>query len=220
MKKAAFILIAPLLATTLFAQSEKFVKAMEPKVNAVDTTHSTEALVDLANSFERIADAEKTQWTAYYYAALAHINAGLMIASANGLNGGISDKTDPEADKAETLLSKAEALSKDNSEIWVLKKQIATLRMMGDPMSRYMVYGPAAAEALATAKKLNPDNPRVYLLEGQDLYFTPEQFGGDKQEAKKRFEEALNKYETYKPETSIDPSWGSGQAKYFLSQIK
>jgi len=62
--------------------------------------------------------------------------------------GGNADKVDPLADKAEKLLNKAEELSKDNSEIYVVKKLIASLRMLGDVRNRYMTYGPVAAEAL------------------------------------------------------------------------
>lgn len=219
MKKQFLLAAAALVAITSFSQSEKYTKAMEQLVIAVDTTYSTDGLNNLANSFQRIADAEKNQWLPYYYSALAHVTAGLMMGGANGMAGGMADKTDPEANKAEELVNKAEALSKDNSEIWIVKKQIATLRMMGDPMNRYMTYGPAAAEALATAKKLDPENPRVYLLEGQDKFYTPEQFGGSKEEAKKLFEAALKKYEAFKPESTIHPSWGAGQAKYFLSGV-
>lgn len=220
MKKLFLITLTLVLSSATFAQNEKFIKAMEPKVVAIDTTHSTDGLLDLANSFERIAEAEKTQWLPYYYAALAHVNAGLMMGSANGMAGGMADKTDPHADKAEQLLNKAITLTTDNSEIWIVKKQIATLRMMADPMNRYMTYGPAAAQALEQAKKLNPENPRVYLLEGQDKFYTPEQFGGSKTEAKKMFEEAMKKYETFKPESSIHPAWGAGQVKYFMSQMQ
>jgi len=216
MKKLIFLFVCTFIVAASFAQSEKFVKAMEPKVMAVDTTHSPDGLKELANAFERIADAEKTQWLPYYYAALAHINAGLM----SSMSGPDASITDPIADKAEALLNKAEALSKDNSEIYVVKKQIATLRMMADPMSRYMTYGPAAAQALEMAKKLNPENPRVYLLEGQDKFYTPEQFGGSKTEAKKLFEEAMKKHEAFKPESSIHPVWGKSQIQYFMSQVK
>jgi cytochrome c-type biogenesis protein CcmH/NrfG len=87
-------------------------------------------------------------------------------------------------------------------------------------MNRYMQYGPVAQQALETAKKLNPENPRAYLLEGQDKFFTPEQYGGSKEEAKKLFEEALKKYEAFKPATAIDPNWGRGTTQYFLGQIK
>jgi hypothetical protein len=192
---------------------------MEPKVAALDTTHTTQNLMDLANSFERIADTEKSQWLPYYYAALANVNAGFMMAMANGGMGGNADQTDPLADKADNLLKKAEELSKNNSEIWIVKKMIATLRLMGDPMNRYMTYGPEGATALETAKKLNPENPRVYLLEGQDKFYTPEQFGGSKEEAKKLFDEAEKKFGSFKPESSIHPAWGKAQLGYFKSQI-
>ena len=193
---------------------------MEQKLAGFDSTRSTEGLQELANSFERIAEAEKTQWLPYYYAALSNVNLGFNYAIAAGPMGGNADKVDPLADKAEKLLNKAEELSKDNSEIYVVKKLIASCRMLGDVMNRYMTYGPVAVEALATAKKLNPENPRVYVLEGTDLYNTPEQYGGNKTEAKRLLEEALKKYETFKPESSIHPAWGKGQAQYFLSQIK
>jgi hypothetical protein len=115
---------------------------------------------------------------------------------------------------------KAEALSKENSEIFVLKKMIASLRMLADPMNRWQTYGPQAAEFLQQAKKLNPDNPRVYYLEGQDKFYTPEEFGGSKTEAKTLFEESMKKYETFKPESPIHPQWGLTQVKYFYSQYK
>jgi hypothetical protein len=133
---------------------------------------------------------------------------------------GMGDKTDPVADKAENLLKKAEELSKDNSEIYCVKKMIASLRLIADPQNRYMTYGPAAEEALAKAKSLNPANPRVTLLEAQDKFFTPEQFGGSKAQAKVLFEEAIKKYEAFKPESSLHPTWGESQARYFLSEIK
>jgi hypothetical protein len=70
---------------------------------------------------------------------------------------------------------------------------------------------------LEEAKKLDPENPRVYLQEGIDKYYTPEQFGGSKAEAKQLFQEAAKKMETFKPASSIHPSWGASQIKYFLS---
>jgi hypothetical protein len=221
MKKTIFILSAMLVASFSFAQMpEKFVKAMEAKVPAVDTTISVQGLIDLANSFERIAEAEKNQWLPYYYAAYCNATAGLMIGSDGDIMVAKADKTDPYADKAEKLISKAEALEKNSSEIFVIKKMIATLRMMGDVMSRAQTYMPEAASMLAEAKKLNPDNPRVYILEAQDKYFTPEQFGGSKEEAKVLFEKAKQLFETFKPASTVHPNWGKGSVTYFLSQYK
>jgi len=219
MKKVLSLLVASLLAIASFAQSEKYTKAMEALVAGVDTTRSHDALLTQANSFERIANAEKTQWLPFYYAALANINAGYSFT----MDGGFGDKSgdiDPLADKAEALITKAEELSKDNSEIWVIKKMLASLRLLANPMARYQQYGPVATAALETAKRLNADNPRVYLLEAQDLYFTPEQYGGDKVQAKKNFEMAMSKFGIYKPQSTIHPNWGLTQTKYFLAEIK
>jgi hypothetical protein len=209
----SFIVFGP-----VFSQSEKYTKAMEEKVALVNSAATLENWKELANSFERIGDVEKDQWLPYYYASLSRVMSGYMISK--GQAGGFADKTDPEADKAEQLLLKAESLTKENSEIWCVKKMIATLRMSADPMTRYQSYGLAAAEALAKAKQLDPQNPRVYLLEGQDKFYTPEQFGGNKTEAKSLFEESIKKHETFKPVSSIYPNWGLGQAKYFHAQCQ
>ena len=218
MKKIILSFAVIVFAATAFAQSEKFLKAMEDKVAAIDTTWDGAKLKDLSAAFERIADAEKTQWLPYYYAALAQVNMGFTL-SEDG-KPAPADKIDPIADKAEQLINKADELNKNNSEIYIVKKMIANLRMAPGEMERYMKYGPEGAKALETAKKLNPENPRVLLLEGQDKYYTPEQYGGSKTEAKKLFEQALVKFDAFKPASSIDPKWGKGVTQYFLGQIK
>jgi hypothetical protein len=216
MKKLIITSVFLLSMVLVFAQSEKYVKTMEARIAAMDTIRQSDGFVELANAFERIGDAEKNQWLPYYYAAFSALQAGYTINGAQ--MGGNADKLDPLTDKAEALLNKADALSKNNSEIYVMRKMIASLRMLGDPMNRYMQYGPIASEALAVAQKLNPDNPRIYLMMGQDKFYTPEQFGGSKAEAKKLFELALQKFETFKPESSLSPNWGKNMTQYFLSQ--
>jgi hypothetical protein len=219
MKKILVAFAIFITGNNLYSQtSEKYVKAMENLVPAVDTSIHVDGLAEMAGAFQRIGDAEKTQWLPYYYAALSQVSLGYMLMG--GQMGGDAAKIDPVADKAEEMLNKAEALSKDNSEIYVVKKMIASLRLMVDPMNRYMTFGPAAAAALETAKKLNPENPRVYLQEGIDKFYTPEQFGGSKTEAKELFEITLKKLEAQKPANSIDPTWGRNTANYHLSQIK
>jgi hypothetical protein len=216
MKKFLLFIAFSISMTTIFAQSEKYMKAMQDKMVAVDTTMRSDALLSLSASFERIGDAEKTQWLPYFYAALTQVNAGYMMMG--GSQQGLAEKMDPIADKAEALLNKAEALKPDNSEIYVVKKMIANIRMWADPMNRYMTYGPIASQALAKAKQLNPENPRVYLLEAEDKLYTPEQFGGSKTAAKELFHVALAKFASFKTETAIDPNWGKGRTEFGLKR--
>jgi hypothetical protein len=146
--------------------------------------------------------------------------SGYMMQEPGKTSAASSTQIDLLADKAETLLSKAEAIEKDNADIFCIKKMIATLRMGVDPMTRWQTYGPKAAEALARAKTLDASNPRIYLLEGQDMFYTPEQFGGSKAKAKQLFDEAQRKFEIQKPKSSIHPHWGLNQVSYFQSLIK
>lgn len=217
MKKVLLCLSFFAMLVTGNAQSDKYRQAMVARVAAIDTTYTPAGLVALANNFERIGEAEKTQWLPFYYTALAHVNSGLMQANAGGAS---ADVTDPVADKAEAALNKAAALAADNAEIQIVRKMIANLRMMADPMSRYMTYGPIGAQALEKAKTMSPNNPRIFMLEGQDKFFTPEQFGGSKTEAKALFETAMQKFDTFKPESELHPAWGKRVVQYFLGQLK
>jgi hypothetical protein len=217
MKKVVVFAAALFAVASVSAQNEKYLKAMQENVSKLDDIHTAQGWTEVGNNFQRIADAEKNQWLPYYYVALSNVMTGYFQGTVHqSPNPAV---TDPLADKAEEALNKAEALSKNNSEIFIVKKMIATLRMMADPQNRWQTYGPQAAEALQRAKALNPENPRVYMLEGQDKFYTPEQFGGSKAEAKTLFEQSAKKFESFKPESAIHPQWGLSQVKYFQSQI-
>jgi hypothetical protein len=215
MKKISILTFFLVAVSFGFAQSEKYTKKMTELLVQMDSTRTVDQWNGLATTFERVGDAEKTQWLPYYYAALSKLNAATFEMGGNmGDNTAIAD---PAADKAEALLNKALTMTKETSETWIIKKMIASTRMMGNPMQRYMQYGPKAAEALATAKKLDANNPRAYLLEAQDKYYTPEQFGGSKTEAKKLFTKVVELCKTFKPETALHPNWGLNAANYFLN---
>lgn len=219
MKKLLFVIVLAVAANFSFAQGgDKYVKAMESRIAMMDSTQGTDPWKDLGSAFERIGDAEKTQWLPYYYSAFCHAVAAYSFWT--GQPGNLADKIDPEADKADEQLNKAIALSKETSETWIIKKMIASVRMLGDVMSRYMTYGPQATEALNKAKEMDPNNPRVYLLEGEDKFQTPEQYGGSKTEAKVLFDKSKGLYASFKPESSIHPNWGLPRLNYYLSQYK
>lgn len=214
MKKLISIISSVVITVSAFGQNEKMIKAMTAPVASLDTLRSAESWTSAANQFQRIADAEKTEWLPYYYAAYSNVMSGFMIGA------GKADKTDPLADKAEAMINKAAELNKKSDDIWIVKKMISTLRMQADPMTRWQTYGPQGEEALNQAKAINPQNPRIFLLEGQDKFYTPEEYGGSKAEAKKLFETAIAKFGETKPASPIHPQWGLTQAKYFLSMAK
>ena len=168
---------------------------------------------ELANNFERIGDAEKTQWLPYYYAALGTVSQAYAEKD--------NSKKDALADKAQQLIDKAEGiLGKESSETDVIKSMIATAHMMVDPQNRYMTYGPTSSGFIEKSKSLDSTNPRPVLLEAESKFFTPETYGGGKDAAKEYFEKANALNEKFKPETELSPNWGKSTLQYFLSQYK
>lgn len=212
MKKAILSVIISCVGMLAFAQSDKYVPAMKKNIHMLDSVFQNGNAKDLANNFERIADAEKTQWLPYYYAAYCQV---LITYTEKD-----KSKVDAIADKAEELITKAETIAgKENSEIDVIKSMISSAHMMVDMQSRYMKYGPGYTANIEKAKALDPANPRPVYLEAQAKLYTPEAFGGGKAVAKPLFEKAIAMFDTFKPESELHPSWGKASAQYFLSQI-
>ena len=200
--KKLFLSTIVLFATVIaFAQSEKFTAAIKKNLAAMDTSFKNPAnLLAVANNFERVGDAEKNQWLPYYYAALCQVNYGFMQQD--------KDKIDGIADKAASMIAKADSLSPNNSEISCIKSMIASCHMMVNPMQRWQQYGQESSSNMEAAIKQDPNNPRPYFLKGQGLKYTPEQFGGGCKTAKPQLQIALDKYAAFKPATDISPDWG------------
>ena len=210
MKK--IILSAALICfgVTTFAQSDRYAPAMKKNIALLDSAMQKGNAKELANTFERIGDAEKNQWLPYYYAAYS-----LILTTYTEKD---KSKIDPIADKAEELILKAEAIAgTENSETAVIKSMIASAHMMVDPQSRYMQYGAASASNMEKAKALDPTNPRPVYLDAQAKLYTPEAFGGGKSVAKPVFEKAITMFDTFKPASELHPSWGKSMAQYFLA---
>jgi hypothetical protein len=205
----SILAFALLITLTGRAQSDKYTQAMQKNVALLDTTKSIDGLQSLAGTFERIGDAEKTQWLPYYYAALAQTWIGWNPACA--------DK-DANAQKINAYLAKAEAIEK-NAELYAVENMSATQQMLVDPQSRYMTNGKDAAEALQKGMQADPNNPRLYYLQGMSLFGTPPQFGGGKDKAKPLFEKSIALYKAAQPRP-LYPHWGQEQAENMLAQCQ
>ena len=210
MKKLVFG-ICLFIGMNAFSQTA-YEKAMSEKIALVENHKTADEFTALANDFKRIGDKEKTQWLPYYYAAFSTIQKGRMAMR----EGKVAD-LDPIAADAQKSLDLAMDLSKDNAENLILQKMIHGLKMMVDPQARFMSEGMLAADALSKAEKIDAGNPRITLMKAEDTYFTPEQFGGSKARGLELFQKSLDQFKIYKTKSALDPSWGKGEAEYFLA---
>src|SRR5450631_687380 len=191
------------------AQSDKYMEAMKKNLTLFDSAKTSADYQSLANTFERIGDAEKTQWLPYYY-------AGLVLAT-EGWNDPNLDK-DANSTLINTLCDKAAALD-NNSELYALRNMSATQQMMVDPQTRWQTYGTQASKDIEEGLKLNPDNPRLYYLRGESIFNTPPAFGGGKDKAKPVFEKALALFKVDKPKP-LYPNWGMQRTEEQLAKCQ
>jgi len=199
MKK--LILLSILLISALSTQAQeddKFTRTMKSILSYLDTAQTKSTYQKSANKLERIAEAEKDEWLAYYWAA--YCNVMLMNYEED------QDKGKQLLDKTDVFLLKADSLSPNNSEIYVLRGwwYSSQMRFGGSPMK----YGPLSGQAMDKAIELDGNNPRAYTMKAIGVFYTPSAFGGGKDKAKPIFETALKKFETFLPASEIHPDWG------------
>jgi len=200
MKKILLSSVIILCTLITFAGEKEYMQAMKNNLQELKKAETAAEFEAVAGSFEKIAEEETDQWLPYYYVSYSLINYVFAQEKAENI--------DKVLDKAEAFLDKARELSSDNSEIEVLQGWIYQGRIQVDPMGRGAKYSQKASGSFGKAQNLNPDNPRIYFLTGQNVLYTPEQFGGGKEAACPYFLKARKKYETFKPESSIAPDWG------------
>jgi hypothetical protein len=148
----------------------------------------------------------------YYYASYS-----LVVMSFEEEEGGQRDLL---LDRAQELLDKALELEPLESEIHVLQAFLYPSRIMVDPMGRGMLYVEKMFTTLETAKSHNPENPRIYFLEGVNKLNLPPSMGGGPEVARPILEEALDKYESFHKPDPLWPSWGEEATRAELEKLQ
>jgi len=201
--------VVMLVSVAAFSQSDKYTQAMQKDLVLLDSAKTAADLSAASATFERVGDAEKTQWLPYYWAALSKVRVGWMDNSVD------KDKL---AEEVKALCAKGEAIN-DNAEFASIRNMAATQQMLVNPQERWQTYGQEAAAALQKGMQMDPNNPRLYYLQGMSVFNTPEQFGGGKDKAKPIFQKAVDLYkvEEKKP---LYPTWGAQEADSMLAKCQ
>ena len=210
MKKIILSLTLIACGFVSLAQNAQYEGAMKGLLAKMGGATVPEAYQAVANGFERVANAETKEWLPRYYAAFNFIMQASMTQDKT--------KVDGILDMADKHLNDAMTVSPNNDEIKCLAAWAKSTRINVDPMSRGMKYGMESAQLLEEAKKINPSNPRIYFMQGQSAFYTPEAFGGGKVKAKALFEKAAELYTTFKVSSELMPNWGAEQTKKMIEE--
>ncbi len=208
------ILIAAAAFVTTAAAAQDFRVPLEKTFLAFDTTMDMAKKIEQSNKLTLIAKKWDSEWSTHYYAAYSKATLSYFEKDAAKRDAYL-DEADKEKEDAVSILKK------ENDETYVLAAMIANARMAVDPMNRWQEYGKVFADNLESAKKENPDNPRMYYLQGTSKFYTPKQFGGGAKAAMPYFEKATSLFEKEASVTDIAiPHWGSDKTNWFMEQCK
>jgi len=189
------VLVIYLVTQVLTAQT-KFEQGMEQAFALMNENKIEEA----SNLLERISSAEPENWLAPYHLALLKARSSFAI----------TDKAKQEAqiEAAFDFIDKADLLSPDNSEIYVVIALINVAKIASNPMVNGAILSGPTAELYKKAIALDNTNPRAHSGLAEFEMGGARFFGQDLSPYCKRLQETIALYDAFKPAGKFYPKWG------------
>jgi len=228
MKKLTFLCIAGSILFTMSVRSQEnkidtirssatatdqFKEDLKAGVEDFDASKSMNECVSAGNHLALIARKYPEQWAANYYACYSLTVLSYIEKDAK--------KKDAYLDDAEVFLNNAFSDYKTESdELYVLKAMFANARLAVQPAMRYKKFGDLFNENIEKAKTIQPDNPRIYYLKGNSVYYTPKMFGGGAKNALPEFEKAETLFAKESKDDIYKPFWGEKQNDEMITKCK
>ena len=203
----------PAVVPAATAPADAYTTLMSATIAELMSTGDPAVLKAVAAKFERAATVVPKDWLPRYYQAYALV----INVFQSKEDGDAKDKT---LDQAEAALAQARALHADESELLTLQAYTYQARLGISPMMRSQKYSELVGEAVAKAQALNPANPRPYLVEANNVNFTPKMFGGGPEAAKPLYEQARAKFAAFVPAGPLAPNWGQRQLQGRMKQYE
>jgi len=152
--KNLFVFFILLVQLQVQAQATNQSKALEAAVMQFNQANKNQAYQELYLQFEQLYAVNKTNWLIPYYAGMTRsIMCLLKMGDRDAL-----------ANDALLWVGRAKSIVK-NDEIYCAESLAYTAKMSVNPALRWLVYEGKIKYALKLAKKMNPNNPRAYVLE-------------------------------------------------------
>jgi hypothetical protein len=195
--KNLFIFFILLVQLQVQAQATNQSKALEAAVMQFNQANKNQAYQELYLQFEQLYAVNKTNWLIPYYAGMTRsIMCLLKMGDRDAL-----------ANDALLWVGRAKSIVK-NDEIYCAESLAYTAKMSVNPALRWLVYEGKIKKALSFAKKLNPNNPRAYVLEANIQQKIPFIFGGGCKSVKPLIQKAELCFSAQTKVNSVEPSWG------------
>jgi hypothetical protein len=197
------LLLIPFFSAKLAAQNNASGNYMEA-VADFNKLNAQNELSGLALKFEKIAQSNVNDWLPSYYTSILYARLSLKQKQNADLN----------ADKAIYWANKSIAIQ-TNDENYCALSMAKTAKMAVNPYLRWISYEKSIYEPLAKARKINVNNPRIYILEASLKLNLPVLFGGGCEKSKPILNKAKQLLNKQLPQPLL-PTWG----KQSLDEMK
>ena len=186
------------------AATDSLLQQAKTQIRDATDTGSIDSLKQ-ARAFAKQATGGERAALAHYYAALADYRM------SNRLPEDDEDQREHVIEDAISHLKRATEINGTMADAWALLSGCYGQMMGMNPMQG-MSLGPKANEAMKQAKEHGPDNPRVWIIDGTSDFYAPSMFGGDKEQALRKFKKAARLAERESTTDPLMPSWGRAEA--------
>jgi len=210
MKTKIATMLTLLCLTVSTIKSQTLEEALKTSLTKFDAAKTEQEMVGASSQFDMITNKWGDQWAANFYAAYAKIKVSLKLTD--------KIKRDQYLDAANALIEKADKLSPNNEEIYILAAWSAKARIAIDGKDRWKKFGEVYDDYIAKAKKINSENARIFFLEGQGPFYKPKMWGGGKDKAKPYFEKAKELFAKEDKSSLLKPYWGEKENEELLKQ--
>ncbi len=197
MRSYLFILFFSIYFLKAQAQVNSTNKTLETAVMQFNQGNKNLNYQELYLQFEQLYAVNKTNWLIPYYAGMTR---SIMCLLKMG------DK-DVLANDALLWVGRAKSIMA-NDEVYCAESLAYTAKMSVNPTLRWFTYEGKIKKSLSLAKKLNPNNPRAYVLEANIQQKIPFIFGGGCKSVKPLIQKAELCFNAQTKLNSLEPSWG------------
>ncbi|MGV4413942.1 hypothetical protein [Chryseobacterium sp. T1] len=210
MKKRTFLFVLVFLFVSFgFKAQTRYEKEMTTALDTLYKANDLSTYKALANKFDAISRVEKDNWLPKYY--LSYIYTVLAHFEKE------TDNKDKALEMAQNYFNKSKAQSGNKEELAILQAYIHQSTFFVSPMTRLNDFGTNSTEIEGLLKSY-PNNPRINLLQGIQLFHKPGFLGGGAAKAKPFFQKAESIYNKSQNLNSLNPNWGKTLNTIYLKK--
>jgi len=166
-----------------------------------------EKLKEISSKLERLSTFGDKEWLVNYYLALNYYRISSILYDNK-------EESEKYLESAKEAVQKSIKGKDDFTDSHALFCSILGMEISFKPQLG-MVNGMQSGREIEKAKKLDPENPRVYMIDGTGKLYTPAMFGGGIDKAIGLFEKAAELFMQEK-DRGIYPDWGRDEVYVWL----